>query len=322
MDGSVSDLEGILILGVPRSGTTLLRRLLNAHPNIACPSETNVFAACGRFLRSEVIAEGVHVGVLDGLAYAGFPQDEVLRRLRDLAFGFHREYAQRHGKKRWAAKTAFDIFYLEEIELLCADKVAYVCIQRHGLDVVTSLHELCEKNGTYLRELHDYVIRYPNFLEAFARVWVDLSERLMNFLARHPSNAFLVRYEDLVRDPQATMRAVFGFLGEEWREAWVSYALSDRSEAGLGDWKTYAKSEIDTSSVGRWKSLSRYTIRGLASICNETLRRCGYEEVDASVEERPPEEAQRRYQIGLLLQALSSRSRGSDLAEDPQKKGP
>jgi hypothetical protein len=55
--------EGILLLGSPRSGTTLLRRLVDAHPNIACPGETNVFSSCGRFLRSERIAEGVRIGV-------------------------------------------------------------------------------------------------------------------------------------------------------------------------------------------------------------------------------------------------------------------
>ena len=130
--------DGIVILGAPRSGTTLLRRLVDAHPNIACPGETNVLAACGRFLRSERIVEGVRIGVLDGLGYAGFSRDEVLTRLRDFAFSFHREYATRQGKARWASKTAFDAFYLEEIEQLCGDHVHFVCIQRHGLPVPQS----------------------------------------------------------------------------------------------------------------------------------------------------------------------------------------
>ncbi|MCA9663328.1 MAG: sulfotransferase, partial [Myxococcales bacterium] len=38
--GSAGRSPGIIVLGAPRSGTTLLRRLLDAHPNIACPPET------------------------------------------------------------------------------------------------------------------------------------------------------------------------------------------------------------------------------------------------------------------------------------------
>src|SRR5262249_42673199 len=103
--------DGIIVMGAPRSGTTLLRRILDAHPDIACPGETNLLAACARFLHSETIAEGVDIGVLAGLEFAGFAEDAVLEALREFAFGFHREYAKRQGKPRWACKTAFDVFY-------------------------------------------------------------------------------------------------------------------------------------------------------------------------------------------------------------------
>jgi len=55
--------DGIIVIGCPRSGTTLLRRLLDAHPNIAAPGETYLFTACARFLRSERAVDGMDVGV-------------------------------------------------------------------------------------------------------------------------------------------------------------------------------------------------------------------------------------------------------------------
>jgi protein-tyrosine sulfotransferase len=295
--------DGILILGTPRSGTTLLRRLFDAHPRIACPGETNVFTAAGRFLRSERIAEGVRIGVVDGLGYAGFAPEEVLKRVRELAFGFHRDYAAAQGKPRWASKTAFDAFYLDEIEALCGETVAYVCIQRHGLDVACSIQELCEKNGGYLHELHEYVARYPVLLEAFAHVWVDLTRALTAFASRHPQRAITLRYEDLAADPDAVMGRVMAFLGEEWTPAMRERALAGRTNLGLGDWKTYGREAVDAASVGRWKGLSRDTISRLGAICNPVLAECGYDPVPVAVEPSAAE-ARRRYELGLLIQGV------------------
>jgi protein-tyrosine sulfotransferase len=299
--------EGIIILGAPRSGTTLLRRLVDAHPHIACPGETSVFTSCGRFLRSERIAEGVRIGVLDGLGYAGFSAAAVLTRLRDLAFSFHREYAQRQGKARWASKTAFDAFYLEEIEQLCGDQAHFVCIQRHGLDVACSIQELCNKNGMYLKELHEYVIRYPTILEAFAHVWVDLAQSIDAFAKRHPQNALQVTYEDLINHTDATMARIMEFVGESWSSSFTDQALQNRANLGLGDWKTYARKSVDAASAGRWKELSRDTIGRLGTICNPTLRLCGYDPVELD-NERSADEARRRYEVGLLLQGLQKKS--------------
>ena len=295
--------EGILILGAPRSGTTLLRRLIDAHPCIACPGETNVFTAFGRFLRSERIGEDVRVGVLEGLGYAGFASSDVLRRLRTLAFAFHQEYAESQGKPRWASKTAFDAFYLDEIEQLCGEHVQFLCIKRHGLDVACSIQELCDKNGGYLQELHNYIIRYPRPLEAFAHVWVDLTQAIDTFVKRHPENTLVVSYENLIERTDATMERIMAFLAEEWNPAWVERALHKHTGIGLGDWKTYSKHAVDPSSVGRWRQLSRDTISRLGSICNPTLRESGYDPVDI-VEERSADEARRRYEVGLLLQRL------------------
>jgi hypothetical protein len=301
----------VLVLGAPRSGTTLLRRLIDAHPSLACPGETNVFVGCGRMLRSEEIAGGTSIGMLDGLGFAGFARADVLQRLREFAFAFHREYAATQGKPRWAAKTAFDAFYLDEIEELCGDHVAYVCIQRHGLDVACSIQELCEKNGGYLRELHEYVARYPMALEAFAHAWVELTEALLAFAQRRRRDAVLVRYEDLAADPNATMSRVMEFVGEAWEPALLESALAKREGVGLGDWKTYGRAAVGGESVGRWQKLAPHTVGRLGEICNDTLARCGYDPV-AIVERRGDAETRRRYELGLLLQGLKSKTGESD----------
>jgi hypothetical protein len=301
---------------VPRSGTTLLRRLLDAHPHIACPGETNLFRACGRFLQSDRVAEGVRVGIIDGLAYAGFDEGEVLARLRSFVFSFHEDNAKKQGKKRWAEKSPLDAFYIDAIEKLCGDRVQYVCIQRHGLDVAMSIKDLCDKNGGYLAELHEYVARYPLELEAFAHAWVDVTRAIHAFAARRPQDAVLVSYEDLTLQTDATMTRIMEFLGEAWEPQWTERALENRRHLGLGDWKTYGRKSIDQSSVNRWSKLSDDTVNRLGAICNPTLELCGYAPIEIKTE-RSTDEVRRRVEIGLLLQRMKKKPNGGDDSKQP-----
>ncbi|KIG12795.1 Sulfotransferase domain superfamily protein [Enhygromyxa salina] len=294
---------GIVVLGSPRSGTTLLRRLLDAHPSIACPPETYLLSAAARFLHADQFAAGLRIGVVDGLAFAGFEEAEVLGRLRSMTFGFLRDYAERAGKPRWAEKTAFDAFHLAGIRRLCEGHVKFVCIQRHGLDVVASLRDLVDKTGGYVEELHAYVRRYPEPLEAMARAWIDTATAIAE-LAESSEHAISLRYEDLSADPQAQMQRVFEFLDEPWDDELVGRALAGTGQVGFGDWKTYARASVDRSSVDRWKALPAPVQDKLARICNPTLERLGYERIDVDEEADDPETARRRYEFGLMFNRM------------------
>jgi hypothetical protein len=291
---------GIVVLGVPRSGTTLVRRLLNAHPNIACPGETCMLSACARFLHSETVAGGLEFGVINGLSFAGFTEDEILDRLRTLAFGFHIDYAQSQGKKRWAEKTAIDIFHLEGIEKLCADQVQYVCVVRHGLDVICSLKEFSDRGFTYLSEVHEYIKQHPIELEAFAHAWVDANQSLLKFIDRHPDKTHLIRYEDLVGKSKSETKSMFKFLNEKSDEKLISTALARPRQAGLGDWKTYQRNEINKASIGRWKGLPSHLVSRLAEICNPTLEAFGYETIKIKQGDKQSV-ARRRYEFAMLF---------------------
>ncbi len=300
---------GIVILGAPRSGTTLLRRLLDAHPNLACPPETYLLSACARFLHEETFAHGLRIGVLLGLSYADVSEAEVLRRLREFAFGFLQQHAEAKQKPRWVEKTAFDAFHVPAIRKLCQGHVRFLCLQRHGLDVVLSLEELVKKTGGYVEELHTYLRRYPEPYEAFARAWVDVAQQLAD-LVDTDELSMAIRYEDLVDDPEAVLRQVLAFVDEPWDDQLIARALDQTGGVGFGDWKTYAKSTIDRSSVGRYRSLPTPVRSHLAAICNPTLERLGYDRVE-TVADEDAEAARRRYELGLYLNRLK-RSKQSD----------
>ena len=293
--------EGIIVLGCPRSGTTLVRRLLNAHPAIACPGETHLFTACARFLSSERGLDGMDIGVLSGLSFAGFESEDIVARLREFAFGLRREHASREGKRRWAEKTAVDAFHIEQISRLCGDHAYFICVTRHGLDVACSLREWCDRSQVFLDELHGYIRRYNSPLVAFCHAWVDVTNALRTFVDTHAANAVAVRYEDLVQDPQSEMTRILEFVGEDWDPALLSTSQSSEL-TGFSDWKALSRKAIDGSSTGRWRrELPDATIADLASIVNPTLADCGYESIEIRGDDSE-EEARRRYELGLLLQ--------------------
>jgi protein-tyrosine sulfotransferase len=269
--------EGIVVLGVPRSGTTLLRRLLNAHPNIACPPETNLLSAASRFLEEHGFAGGLSIGVVPGLDFSGYSEDEFLHRFREFVFAFWREIAAKAGKSRWAEKTAVDVFHLDAIERLCGAHCRYVCIVRHPLDVVCSLEELSNKMEFHMPELFAYVRRNPAPLAAFAEAWRDGTERMLRLQREHPDWCFMLRYEDLVSDPTRELEKLFDFLGEPTDvPALVECGMGNNESVGLGDWKTYSTSAVTPASVGRHERLSQWTMQQLAPIVNATAQQIGF----------------------------------------------
>jgi hypothetical protein len=294
---------GIVVLGMPRSGTTLLRRLFDGHSNICAPGETFLLRAAARFLESEEIAYGIDYGVLGGLKAMGFAEAAILERLRGLAFGYYEELARREGKSRWAAKTAVDSFHVDGIERLCGDHAFFICVVRHGLDVVCSLKEFSDELQGYIAELHPYVQRYPRPLEAFAHAWVDVTRNLLAFVARRPENAICCRYEDLVRQPQETLERLFAFIGEPIGSDLLAQAFEKKLVAGLGDWKTYATREINRDSLDRWRRLPSETLARLGPVVNSTLEAAGY----APVECGPGlsrDDAMRLYELAMMFKSV------------------
>lgn len=293
----------IIVLGFPRSGTTLLRRLLDAHPNIACPGETFLLCSAARFLGGEDVAGGLDYGVVGGLRSLGVEPDALHAKLRELVDFFMHRHAETAGKKRWAIKTAIDAFYIDEIEALYGREAQFVCMVRHGLDVAASCEDLTDSNEMFIRELYAYVQRTPYPHSAYVAAWVESTRRLIEFVTDHTSNSCLIRYEDLLDQPQEVMQPLFDFLEEPFDPALVETALRNTGHIGLGDWKTYEKDALDRSSIGRWQTLSPDILRRIAPVANPVLTELGYDA--APVDANPPshEEALKRYELLMKFKA-------------------
>jgi hypothetical protein len=294
--------RGAVVLGAPRSGTTLLRRLLDAHPSICAPPETYLLIACANFIQDEPTVSGPPLGVTTGLWFSGIEEQVLLERVRNLAFDLLDQIRDRAGKQIWVEKTGSSSFHIDDIERVLAGHCRYICIVRHGLDVALATREMCDKLGTYPSRYHRYIQREQRPLAAFARAWVDICSRVDRLCADHPEQTLRIRYEDLVGDPSATLARICGFLEVSSDcERLVAAAFERGESVGMGDWKSQRTCGVSTASVDRWRTqLAPEAVHAMAEILNPMLEAQGYEPLPtAPVVSR--EQHLRRYERASLL---------------------
>src|SRR5687768_16381943 len=196
------------ILSSVRSGSTLLRVLLNSHSLIHSPHELHL-----RHVTTEIDA-----------AYAEKALKEIgldAERLRFLLWDrvLHRELAA-SGKRLLVNKTPNDVFIADEIRQ-CWPDARFIFLLRHPVSTVRSRQAARKDKDSEERNL-EMVLRYANALEA----------------ARQKYDGLTVRYEELTQEPERITREVCRFLGVAWEPAMLDYGEQDhgRFKPGLGDW--------------------------------------------------------------------------------------
>lgn len=201
-DPSGTERGPILIIGSARSGTTMLRLILDSHPRISCGEETHL-------LQTMEPALGRHWRLLERY---GFPRDYWTTRLAEFYGGAMADYAARRGKARWADKDPSNTLLLPFVDELFPD-AQYVHLVRDGHDVVASHRE---RWG------------YRSGVRAARGAWRRYVEAARAFGARQPAGRYHeVRYEALVAEPEARLRELFDFLGEAWDPAVLEYDKAD-----------------------------------------------------------------------------------------------
>jgi protein-tyrosine sulfotransferase len=288
----------IVIIGCPRSGTTLLRRLINAHPRIDCVGESFLLRAAVRFLSGETVAEGIDYGPLGGLGAMGFSSGEIKQRLRDFTFAFHEDIAARSGKPRFAIKTAVDSFYLPQILDLLRGHARIVCLVRHGCDVAISLREFTETMEGPIDELMPFIAAHRRLMPSFAAAWAKVTTDMLDAAEQYPDDVFGLRYEDLIAQPEDVLAALFDFLEEPCDiAALLDAAFTPGDVVGLGDYKTFATRALQKSSIERWRSLPDRVLDEMAPIANPVLERAGYDPVIAEANDS---DAMRRHELAMM----------------------
>lgn len=257
--------EPIFIIGCPRSGTSLLRRILNSHSRVACPPESWFLAKLLPLLDDSLTMHG-----FDGMGYS---REIVMERIRVFAEQFFEEYAAANGKARWADKTPVYVDWLDQIDRVFEASPRYLLIYRHGLDVTASINTALPEWADRLPELGRVQDRYHAEHRA-ASYWREQVQKMRAFRSRHPGRCHELRYEALCEDPELVMSGVCKFLGEPFERPMLDFHRFHHDE-GLEDGRVRLSRGIEPSSHN-YRHWSQGQLDAALDEAGELLEELGY----------------------------------------------
>jgi hypothetical protein len=263
----------LLVLGVRRSGTTLLRVILDRHSQLAVPDESYFVPqlAARHGSRPDVDTFVDDLRRLPTLVEWDVDPEAVRARLRPgdplgrAIAAVYEVYAEDRGKQRWGDKTPMYMGYLPLLERLFPD-ARYVHLIRDGRDAAMSFLELPE--GIVTRTW-----AHPRDPAGFAAQWRSevLAARALG--RRVGGSRYLeVRYEELVRDPGAGIASICAFAGLPFEGGMLEYAgdvdvsrkphqqsLTKPPTPGLRDWR----SRMSPADVAAFEGVAGDLLAGL-----------------------------------------------------------
>jgi hypothetical protein len=215
--GSENGFPAPFVVGAGRSGTTLLRLMLDSHPDLAIPPETNMMPRVIRQCRdSQNNADDFLAAVTSSPRWPDFHMSaetlgERVRALSpfDLSEAireYYRLYAAGKGKKRWGDKSPG---HVQSLQLLARwlPEVRFLHMIRDGRDVALSI-----------LPLHFG----PNTIEEAAHWWSRSIEKARR-QARSIDFYMEIRYEELVENTEAVLRRTCRFIELPWDESILAY---------------------------------------------------------------------------------------------------
>lgn len=268
--------QPLIVLGVSRSGTTLLRVILDRSPGIAIPDESFFVPLLAR-RHGRTIDAGAFlddVARIPTIRDWGLSVDDVAKRVRpgmpigEAVAAIFEAYAAAAGKPRWGDKTPMYMRHLELLDELLPD-AQYVHLIRDGRDAAVSFLQMPE--GTFTRSW-----AHPRTPAGFACLWRKEVADARGLGRRLGASRYHeVRYEELVASPEETVRAICAFAAIPFEPAMLDYAGAVDVSAKPHQQRLLTP---PTRGVRRWREdMSADDVTAFESVAGDLLSELGYD---------------------------------------------
>lgn len=274
--------NSVFVLCSARSGSTLLRFLLDAHPELSCPAETNIPNMCGHLASLWGIVTKEKFS-LEEEGSAGKLPEELIRGVRhtiDAVIGTH---LAREGKQRFCDKSIGTSRYVDLLRQVYPD-AKFICLYRHPMDFIRSGLEACPW-GLSGYGFEPYIAMSPaNSVNALARYWTDHTGWIMQAADQYPDICHAIRYEDLADAPEQVTAGLFKFLDVSPQPGISELCFApNRDRMGPSDFKIWYSSRVSNGSIGNADTIPAIQIPPqVRAAMNELLDKLGYVRVELS----------------------------------------
>ena len=294
----------VFIVSPARSGSTLLRYVLDAHPDIVSPAELNLSAlllhAADTWHRAHewqdttdpgAEAQGMAEPGTEPRASSGTPlSPDALRWATKIVNEIMADLARSAGASVFVDKSLVTVDQLP-IVASCYPKAYYIFLYRYPLDMIASGIE-ASRWGFSAFGFAPYIAAVPgNFVGGLANYWIDKVSRMLEFERTCTVAHARIYYELLCDDPVTTVSDLLEFLGLPPVSGIIERAFESDHAVGPGDYKIDFTKSVKTDSVGRGSTLPWLLRPEQAKRIDELLAELDY----------PALEAARRGNLAALL---------------------
>lgn len=247
----------VFIGGSPRSGTTLLLRMLGRHPGVEAYYESKIVCSLIEWLEGTVFNPFDRDNPYDFRLHEYFDRDQIYRSFGSALGRLFGERPAAAGKVLWVEKTPRNALHVDSL-LRMLPESKFVHMVRDGRDVAVSMPKLEDA---------------PRTVPECARLWAGYVSAGRSACRRHPQCAIEVRYEDLVRSPQEVMPSVCKHLCIEVMPEMLDI---DTLKVSLFE-ENWGPGATPATPIGRWKRYPDFPKEAFKEAAGSLLIELGYE---------------------------------------------
>ncbi len=275
-------MQAIFIIGEQRSGSNLLRMMLNKHTAIAAPHPPHILQRIHPLLpyfgdiQQEKPFQALVQATCELIARNPIPWDIALdpayivqqskeRSLIGVFDAIMTQYAQAQEASTWVCKSMQNVYFASELESFFP-QAKYIYLHRDPRDVVVSFQK------AIIGEKHPYLI---------TQRWVKLQKACIALQHQMPSDRFYtLSYQNLTNDPQTTLQQLCQFIGVSFETNMLDYHHSAEAHKAASVstlWENLEKPIIPDNSGKFKKALSPSTIQLIEQLAHPEMRHLAYE---------------------------------------------
>lgn len=295
--GRMTALRYVFVVSAARSGSTLLRYLLDSHPEITNPPELNLSSylvhTVSMWSRVEETEGATPLrtaaddgdGAADGGGGGQEPSAEACRRGRTALDELCAAMVPDDAVKVFSDKSLTSVDHLDLLQRTFPDAL-FVFLYRYPLDMIASGIE-ASRWGFNAYGFSPFLGSAPgNFVGGLGNYWIDRASKMADFEKRCTVAHARIYYELLCGDPIETMKGLFEFLDVRHDvrtvKSVIRKALAAEHGQGPGDYKIDFTSTISRDSVGRGAMLPRMLGPQQIERIDQLLAELDYPSLDAA----------------------------------------